>query len=385
MRQQLTSLGLVIIGLLCFGLGASNLVVAQDATDYDWQLPAGIPKPQVPADNPMTKEKVALGRYLFYDQRLSGNMTQSCSSCHFQALAFSDGRAVSIGSTGEETPRNAMSLTNSAFSAALTWSNPLLRTIEQQVVVPMFGEFPHELGITGHSEEVLQRFKDDLQYQAMFKAAFPNEPDPINFGNIVKSLASFVRTLISGRSTYDTYRWQDPNALSESAQRGMSLFFGEELECHHCHGGFNFSAATITPNATFSAKSFFNTGLYNVGGTGAYPQPNTGVFGITGKASDMGRFRPPTLRNIALTAPYMHDGSIATLEEVIQFYSDGGRVIHDGDNAGDGRKNPYKSALVAGFILTDQERTDLLAFLNSLTDETFVTDPRFSDPFVHDN
>lgn len=385
MKQRILMVGFVTFGLLCVGLGFTLAVNAQDtaaADQYDWQLPAGFPVPVVPAGNPMTQAKVELGRYLFYDKRLSGNGTQSCSSCHIQALAFSDGRPVSVGSTGESTDRNAMSLTNSAYSAALTWGNPLLTTIEKQVVVPMFGEFPHELGITGHSDEVLKRFQDDRQYLTMFSAAFSDEAAPISFGNIIKALASFVRTLISGTSTYDIYRWQDPSAMSESAQRGMQLFLGEELECHHCHGGFNFSAATLTPNSTFSTKIFFNTGLYNIGGSGDYPSPNTGVYGVSGKKADMGRFRPPSLRNVALTAPYMHDGSIATLEDVIQFYADGGRVIAEGPYAGDGRENPYKSALVSGFELTDQERADLLAFLNGLTDESFTTDPRFSDPFV---
>jgi cytochrome c peroxidase len=384
-RRSVLYVGLVVVGFLCIGMSINMIVRGQDAATgdgYDWQLPAGFPEPRVPDDNPMSQAKVELGRYLFYDTRLSGNGTQSCSSCHLQALAFSDGRAVSIGSTGETTDRNAMSLTNSAYSAALTWGNPLLTTIEQQVVVPMFGEFPHELGITGHTEEVLKRFQGDAQYQAMFAAAFPSESDPIGFGNIVKALASFVRTLISGNSVYDRYRWQDPSVMSESAQRGMRLFMGEELECHHCHGGFNFSAATVTPNTTFSTKIFFNTGLYNIGGSGTYPAPNTGVYSVSGKKADMGRFRPPSLRNVALTAPYMHDGSIATLEDVIQFYADGGRVIADGPYAGDGRENPYKSALVSGFELTDQERLDMLAFLNSLTDESFITDPRISDPFA---
>lgn len=382
MKRNVLVAALIIIGLICFSLSWTQLTAAQesDGTPYDWQLPAGFPEPRVPEDNPITNEKVVLGRYLFYDKQLSANATQSCSSCHLQSLAFSDGKAVSIGSTGESTPRNAMSLTNSAYSAALTWANPLLTTIEQQVVVPMFGEFPHELGITGHEDEVLQRFQDNAQYQAMFRDAFPNDAEPFNFGNIAKALASFVRTLISSNSTFDIYRMKDPSVMSESALRGMSLFLGEELECHHCHGGFNFSAATVTPNTTFSAKSFFNTGLYNLDGKGRYPSPNTGIYEITGKRSDMGRFRPPSLRNVALTAPYMHDGSIATLEDVIQFYSDGGRLISKGEYAGDGRENPYKSSLVGGFKLTDQEKLDLLSFLNSLTDESFLTDPRFSDP-----
>jgi cytochrome c peroxidase len=352
---------------------------------YEWHLPDGFPLPPVPADNPMTVEKVELGRYLFYDPRLSGNGTTSCSSCHLQELAFTDGLVLPIGATGEIHPRNAITLTNSAYSATLTWANPNLLVLERQIPIPMFGEFPVELGITGHEDEVLDRFRQDPLYQTLFAAAYPEQTDMYTFANITRALSSFTRTLISGNSIYDRYTRGDTTALSESAQRGMTLFFSEGLECHHCHTGFNFTLSTVTANSTFQDRPFFNTGLYNLDGDGAYPPNNTGVFEITGKPEDMGRFRPPTLRNIALTAPYMHDGSIATLPEVIQFYVDGGRIITDGEFAGDGTTNPYKSGLVPGFTLTDQETADLIAFLESLTDEEFVTNPTFSDPFTGTN
>jgi cytochrome c peroxidase len=350
--------------------------------NYEWRLPQGFPLPRVPDNNPMTVEKVELGRYLFYDPRLSGNGTQSCSSCHEQALAFTDARTLPIGSTGDIHPRNSLTLTNSAYNATLTWANPNLLVLERQIPIPMFGEHPVELGITGNEELVLNRFRQDEVYQPMFATAFPGETDPFTFNNITLALASFTRTLISGNSPYDQYLRGETTALSESAQRGMALFFSEGLECHHCHTGFNFTLSTVTANSTFEGSPFFNTGLYNIGGTGAYPVGNTGVHEITNNPADMGRFRPPTLRNIALTAPYMHDGSIATLPEVIQFYMDGGRVIDEGEYAGDGRSNPYKNGLVPGFTLTDQEVADLVAYLESLTDEEFITDPRFSNPFT---
>ena len=131
----------------------------------------------------------------------------------------------------------------------------------------------------------------------------------------------------------------------------------------------------------FDAALFHNTGLYNVDGAGAYPADNTGLVENTGEPEDMGRFRPPTLRNVAVTAPFMHDGSMETLDEVIRHYERGGRVIASGPHAGDGRESPLKSGLVAGFSLTDQERADLIAFLEALTDEDFLTDPALSDPF----
>lgn len=349
---------------------------------YEWRLPQGFPLPRVPENNPMTSEKVELGRYLFYDVRLSGNGTQSCSSCHIQSLAFSDGRALPVGSTGDVHPRNSMSLTNSAYSATLTWANPNLTLLERQIPIPMFGEHPVELGITGNEELVLERLRTDAAYQALFATAYPGESDPFTFNNITLALSSFTRTLISGNAPYDQYLRGDTTAMSESAQRGMELFLSEGLECHHCHTGFNLTLSTVTANTTFDERPFFNTGLYNIGGTGAYPVGNTGLHEITNVATDMGRFRPPTLRNIALTAPYMHDGSLATLPDVIQFYMDGGRIIESGEYAGDGRANPYKSGLVPGFTLTDQEMDDLIAYLQSLTDEEFISDPRFSDPFV---
>ncbi|RMG70410.1 MAG: di-heme enzyme [Chloroflexi bacterium] len=352
------------------------------ATDYAWDLPPGFPVPYVPPDNPMTQAKVELGRYLFYDPRLSGNNTMSCSSCHIQSLAFTDGRIVPIGSTGEAHIRNSQSLTNVAYNATFTWGNPVLTQIEQQVVIPMFGEFPVEMGITGNEDVVLNRLMQDPLYQQLFAAAFPDEANPVTYHNIVQALSSFVRTMISGNSPYDRFVYQgDTTALSESALRGMNLFLSEKFECHHCHGGFNFTLSTRHANTTFPEQPFFNTGLYNIDGAGAYPRGNRGVFEITGNPDDMGHFRPPTLRNIALTAPYMHDGSIATLEEVILFYAAGGRNITNGDYIGDGRANPYKSGFVPGFQITDQEMQDLINFLISLTDEQFITDPKLSNPF----
>jgi cytochrome c peroxidase len=161
----------------------------------------------------------------------------------------------------------------------------------------------------------------------------------------------------------------------------MDLFFSERLECFHCHNGFNFTLSTTHESSAFTERPFHNTGLFNIGGTGAFPVNNQGIFEFTQQAEDMGKFRAPTLRNLAYTAPYMHDGSIATLDEVIDFYSMGGRNISEGPLAGDGRRNPFKSNFISGFSITQQEREDLKNFLESLSDPTFVTDPRFSDPF----
>lgn len=350
---------------------------------FAWDLPPSFPQPRVPEDNPMTYAKVELGRHLFYDPRLSGNGTQSCASCHIQALAFSDGRSLAVGSTGEVHPRNSMSLTNVAYNATLTWANSALISFEKQFHIPIFGEDPIELGVTGYEDEVLARFRDDPQYQTLFAEAYPKEDKPVNMGNIIRALASFNRTLISGDSPYDRFVYQnDMSALSESARRGLELVLSEDLECHHCHGGFNFTTSTIHANTRFFEAPFHNTGLYNVDGEGSYPAQNPGLYEVTDNPEDMGRFRAPTLRNIALTAPYMHDGSIATLKEVIAFYERGGRLIEEGPLAGDGRDSPFKSGFVGGFTLTDEQRTDLINFLNALTDSTFIADPRFSNPFA---
>jgi len=348
---------------------------------YEWRLPPGFPVPRVPADNPMTPAKVELGRRLFYDRVLSGNGTYACSSCHRQELAFTDGRARAVGSTGEPHPRGALSLANVAYGATLTWADPRLARLEDQARVPMFNEHPVELGLSGREDELLRRLRADEDYPGMFTVAFPEDPDPVSLENLTRAIASFERTLISGDSPYDRLLYRDEaGALSESAKRGMRLFFSERLNCSRCHGGFTLSGPVAFEGARPIAPTFHNTGLYNLGGDGSYPADNPGLFGITGLAEDMGRFRAPTLRNVELTAPYMHDGSMRTLAEVIEHYARGGRVVADGPLAGDGRDSPRKSELIRGFDLDERGKADLVEFLKSLTDRSFVGDPRFGDP-----
>jgi cytochrome c peroxidase len=353
-----------------------------EGPSFVWDLPPGFPQPKVPADNPMTAEKVELGRFLFYDTRLSADGTFACANCHQQAHAFADTKPRGIGVTGEIHPRGSMSLANVAYSPVLTWANPTMRRLEMQALVPMFGEDPVELGLSGKEQLLLDRLKAEPRYTQMFPAAFPGDADPITLTNITRSIASFERTLISGRSPYDRYRYgSDREAISDSAKRGETLFFSEQTECFHCHGGFNFTQTVDYAGKGFAEIEFHNTGLYNVDGKGAYPRPNTGVHAVTNDLDDMGRFKAPTLRNIAVTAPYMHDGSITTLEDVLAHYAAGGRTIHTGPNAGVGASSPFKSSFVKGFSLTPEARRDLIAFLESLTDEAFLTDRRFSDPW----
>lgn len=348
--------------------------------EYRWQVPESYPIPVVPGDNPMSDAKVELGRHLFYDRRLSVNQTMSCASCHQQALAFTEGLPRSVGATGETHPRGSMSLVNSAYATRLTWANQLLKQLEFQSMVPLFGENPVEMGMAGRDTKIVELLRTDPFYSDAFPQAFPSDADAYSLVNLLRSIASFVRSIVSFDSPYDRFLFGDSSAMSKSALRGMSLFFSERLECFHCHGGYHFTDSSTHANAVVESVGFHNNGLYNLGGTGAYPPDNTGLYEITGERRDMGRFRAPTLRNIAVTAPYMHDGSIATLDAVIRHYEAGGRKTEAGAFAGDGSRNPFKSTFIKSFSLSDEERADLLLFLESLTDETVLTDPRFSDP-----
>lgn len=350
-------------------------------TPWEWDLPAGFPVPVVPANNPMTVEGVELGRHLFYDTQLSFNGEMSCASCHQQELGFSDGRALALGSTGEVHPRNASGLTNVAYNPTLNWANPTSEELEEQLLVPLFGEDPIELGFVGQEDELLRRLREDIRYQELFPAAYPEDDDPFTIDNLADAISSFERTLISGNSPYDRYVYQgDDNALSESAKRGMDLFFSEVAECDHCHGGLNFASALDHESNPTDPTPFENNGLYNVGGTGDYPAINQGLFFFTDEETDKGRMKPPTLRNVEVSGPYMHDGSIETLEEVIEHYARGGTRTDDGPNAGDGRLNPNKSSFITGFPISQQGKADLVEFLKSLTDESFLNDSRLSDP-----
>ncbi len=347
-----------------------------------WDLPSYIPPPRVPAGNPISEEKFQLGRHLFYDKRLSGNGTLSCSSCHLQERAFTDGRPTSIGSTGEHTPRNAPSIVNAVWHATFTWANPALVTLESQMENPLFGEHPIEMGLTdANKPQILARLRADPYYPQHFKEAFPDSTDPMSLDAIMKAIATFERGLVSFDSRYDRYL-QGKVALSEAEQRGHALFFGEKGECHHCHGSSNFDDQFMHAKSREVDTPFHNTGLYNIDDKGGYPPPNRGLFEMTGAPEDMGKFRAPSLRNVAVTGPYMHDGSVATLVDVIEIYSEGGRKIDSGPYAGDGRISPVKSDLIVKIDFTPQEKADVVAFLKTLTDETLLTSPRFSDPWA---
>ncbi len=369
-------MGLWVLGAV--GCGGDR---AEEPGGSALPVPEYFPQPEIPEDNPWTPQKAELGRGLFYDTRLSANGTQSCASCHPQESGFVDDFPQAVGSTGEVHPRRSMTLTNVAWASTLNWANPLETTLESQALTPIFSDHPVELGMADREEEMLERLRDEAWYQQRFAEAFPDDEDPFTIANVTRALASFQRTLISANSPYDQFVYQgDSEAMSESAQRGMTLFFSERMECFHCHGGFNFSDSVDHLGQTFSGPIFHVNGLYNIDGEGGYPPPNTGVHEVTGKEEDMGRFKAPTLRNVTVRQPYMHDGSVADLDEVIDHYAAGGRTIEDGPYAGVGADNPNKSIFVPGFLISDEEREDLKAFLESLTDEEFLSNPDFGPP-----
>jgi len=346
-----------------------TISMSLSGADFKWALPKGFPRPAVPADNPMSAAKVEVGRYLFYDKRISLNGRESCGSCHRQELAFTDGQARAEGTTGQIHPRNSMSLVNVAYAPLLTWANPTLNSLEEQALTPMLGTEPVELGLKGHEAEFLEVLPREPVYQRLFPEAFPGKGGNLyTLQNVTKAIAAFERTIISMRSPYDRYRWGgDASAISDSGKRGEIIFSSSERGgCFQCHGGWNFSSIRFEGSREEDRESgnFFNTGV------STYAPPNRGLFEHTQKPGDIGKFKAPTLRNIALTAPYMHDGSLATLEEVVDHYAAGGKLNH-----------PNKSRILRPFRLIDEDKRDLIEFLKSLTDEELLHDPRWSDPW----
>ena len=302
---------------------------------------------------------------------MSVNGKESCGTCHRQELAFTDGRAHAEGATGELHPRGAMSLVNVAYVPFLTWANPTLTSLEEQSLIPMLGEEPIELGLKGREQEFLAALRTGPIYQSaiyrrLFPEAFPGERDCYTLANVTKAIAAFERTILSMRSPYDRYRWSgDAAAISDSAKRGELVFFSSERGgCFQCHAGWNFSGPIRFEGSAIPRPSFINTGV------AAYAAPNRGIYEHTQNQEDIGKFRVPSLRNIAVTAPYMHDGSLATLEEVIDHYQAGGKLEH-----------PNKTRILHPLHLTADDKRDLIEFLKSLTDQELLHDRRWSDPW----
>lgn len=265
-----------------------------------------------------------------------------------------------------------MSLVNVAWNAGFTWADPQVRSLEAQLLVPLLGEHPIEMGLKGREALVLDSFRHDAALRAAFDAAFPEaQGDAITLLNLAKALAAYERSLVFADSPFDRYVYRDErNALSPQARAGMALFFSERTRCARCHAGIAFAGPPRTAKSPDVAPVFANTGLYDVDGNGGYPPEDQGLKEATGRPEDNGRFRVPTLRNVARTAPYMHDGSIATLREVIDHYDRGGRA-RQGD-----RPAPLRDPLIRPLHLSAAEKAALEAFLRSLTSPRFEADLR---------
>lgn len=315
----------------------------------------------IPQDNPTTDQGVYLGRMLFYETALSANNLVSCGTCHQQKFAFTDGKQFSKGFDGTLQTRNTMSLANLLWVRHFFWDGRATG-LEKQAETPLAS--PHEMG---QSLEVsAEKLRKKHIYTSRFRDAFGS--DSITGEKILKALAQFERTLVSANSRYDKYlRGQYQPAVSEI--NGISLFYTKSnpaknirgAACGHCHGG----------PKTFS-ELFHNNGL------DSFPK-DRGREKITGQAFDRGRFRVVTLRNIALTAPYMHDGRFSTLEEVIMHYN---HHITQINTLSPFLQNNSNTANGKSLDLTIQEEKDLVAFLHMLTDSSFITDNRFSNPFL---
>ncbi len=326
--------------ILVAGLGCLLLVSPPRSSSEEPNLALGqLPNPPIPSHNLQFDSKVQLGKMLFFDTRLSKDNSVSCASCHVPAAGFSDPRQFSLGVGGKQGGRNAPSALNAAYNHLQFWDGRA-GSLEEQALGPI--QNPIEMAETLHG--VVRKLSRDKGYQVLFKAVFGTEVAP---DGIARAIAAFERTLISTNSAFDRFIGGDKSALSESAQRGLELFQGK-ARCVLCHNG---------PN--FSDNKFHNIGVPQVG-------PNKEDFGryaVTKREADRGAFKTPSLRSIALTAPYMHTGGLKSLEDVIEFYNKGGEAVIG--------KDPFMSAL----NLTDQERTDLVEFMKHLTGDLTTMAP----------
>lgn len=302
-------------------------------------VPAGLPRDRpVPKENPLTEKKVALGRKLFFDPVLSSDRTVACASCHDPAHGFAGKEPRAVGVGGKKGLRNAPSLLNRTYGKALFWDGRET-SLEAQALKPIVDP----LEMNADLAAVVQRLAGDREYAARFRDAFGGEP---NEERLAQALASFQRTLLLGGSRVDRFRAGDVAALNAQEKHGLWLWESKG-KCWKCHNG---------PN--FTDEDFHNTGV----GWGREPA-DLGRFKVTGKDEDRGKFKTPTLRGVALTPPYMHDGSIATLEEVIEFYDRGGE------------KNPHLDAAMQPLDLTAEDKKSLVAFLKALSEPTGILAP----------
>jgi len=303
-------------------------------------IPVGFPMMESPDGNEFTQARWELGKKLFYDKALSVDQSISCASCHLPAHAFSDNVAVSLGVEDRPGNRNSPSLANVGYHPYFLREGGV-PTLEMQVLVPIQEHVEFDFNMVLLAE----RLSKDPNYVSMAQNAYDRTIDPYT---ITRALACFERSLISGNSRYDQFFYQEmTDVLTDEEQEGRELFFSEKTNCSNCHGGFN-----------FTNYAFENNGIYK-----EYTDP--GRSRVTGAVADFAKFKVPTLRNVEHTGPYMHDGSMETLEEIIDHYDAGGR------------NNPEQSTLIRPLNLTTKEKSNLLAFLKTLSDDTFINNPIF--------
>jgi cytochrome c peroxidase len=326
-----------------------------------------------------TESNIKLGRYLFYDRRLSVNNTRSCGTCHNPQFAFTDGYKRSLGVFADLHQRNTQPLFNLQYLKYFTAADSTIHSPLQQMANPLFNNHPAEMGVNGNETVILKKIAADEVYKKLFAAA----DKLISWADIKSAISAFMFTLQSANSPYDKFKNGDSAALTTAAKKGMQLFFSAKLNCSSCHGGFNFSSPSVTSNKG-DTLFYFNTGLYNIDGKGAYPAYDQGLYQLTKNTADMGAFRVPALRNLAFTAPYFHDGSAASLSEVIDIYAAGGRNITQGIYNGDGKLNPNKHPFISGFNTTPEDKINLINFLLSLSDSSFINNPAYQNPFTGD-
>lgn len=304
---------------------------------YQLHIPLGLDADQleIPKDNPLTAAKVELGKLLFFDPRLSVDDTVACASCHSPQFGFSNGLATAIGVKGQRGGRSAPVAINRAFSTRQFWDGRAA-SVEEQALGPIQASI--EMGHT--LKAVVTKLKRFRRYRELFGKAFGTD---VTSEGIAKAIASFERTLLSGNSPFDRYEAGDTSALSPAARRGL-VIFRTKANCTSCHAGFNFT----------------DEDFHNIGVGMDKPKPDLGRFAVTKQDADRGAFKSPTLRDVVLSAPYMHDGSLKTLEEVIEYYDRGGT------------KNRWLDEKIKPLGLTAQEKRDLLAFLKALTGAPIV-------------
>lgn len=347
MLLKFNKLVILFVTLVFFGCEKDIPIIQQfeaNPTPYQLEIPHGFPYPSIPSDNPMTEEGVELGKKLFYDPILSQNNTHSCASCHFQSKSFSDPSQFSVGVNGAVGDKNASTLVNLAWNTFNFWDGRV-KSLEDQALDPITNV--QELHTSWR--EVILKLKDRQDYREMFSKAF----NTVDFDSlhVVKAIAQFERTLISGNSKYDRFV-NDELDLTTSERRGLQIFNSEKGDCFHCHS-----------YPLFTSNDFHNNGLDE-----DFSMHN-GRMDITNDPFDKGKFKSPSLRNVELTAPYMHDGRFQTLEEVIEHYNFGGHQSTTID--------PLMKKVGIGLGLTSEEKNDLINFLKTLTDSTFINNPKF--------